>query len=121
MLSQRELDVMRILYEAGEPLTSTGITERMTGLTQSTVIAVVRSLLRQGMLEEAGVTHSGKVLSRLFSTTEKGKKVILEHFTEYYRSASHIIPASEMCKCILEAGEITKEDIADIRRMLETF
>lgn len=116
MLSQRELDVMSILFVSEEPLTSSGIVEKMKDLTQSTVIAVVRKLYRDGMVEEVGVTHSGKVMSRLYAPTEEGKTVVKNHFVEYFKLVSNIIPASEICKAILSVDGVKKEEIAELRK-----
>ena len=41
-LNPRELDVLNILWKSEEAMTSTDIVNEMRGLTQSTVIAVLR-------------------------------------------------------------------------------
>ena len=61
-LNPRELDVLNILWSTDKEMTSTDIVNEMRGLTQSTVIAVLRKLAKDGFVEVAGVTHSGKVL-----------------------------------------------------------
>lgn len=69
-LNPRELDVLNILWKSEEAMTSTDIVNEMRGLTQSTVIAVLRKLLKDDLVEVCGVTHSGKVLSRTYRPTE---------------------------------------------------
>ena len=78
-LNQRELDVLNILWKSEEPMTSTEIVNEMRGLTQSTVIAVLRKLLKDNLVEVCGVTHSGKVLSRTYRPTEASRAVSYTH------------------------------------------
>ncbi len=80
-LNPRELDVLNVLWSTDREMTSTDIVNEMRGLTQSTVIAVLRKLTKDGFVEVAGVTHSGKVLSRTYRPTEQSKDYIKEHFT----------------------------------------
>lgn len=121
MLNQRDLDVLSILLKSEEPMTSTDITNEMKGLTQSTVLVVLRSMVSQKYVEVAGVTHSGKVLSRTYVATEEGRKAVLEHFVEYYRSFTNIVSSSEICAAILKTGGVNKKDIEELRACLEKF
>jgi len=102
MLTQRELDVLNVLYSHSEPMTITDITEARKGLTQSTVISVIRKMLRDGLVKVTGVTHSGRVLSRTYRPTEKARETILEHFIELYSRIRWVVPAEELCKKIME-------------------
>ena len=54
-LNPRELDVLNILWSTDKEMTSTDIVNEMRGLTQSTVIAVLRKLAKDGFVEVAGV------------------------------------------------------------------
>ena len=61
-MNKRELDVLNILFASESEMTSTDICNVQRDLTQSTVIAVLRKLLIDGLVEVAGVTHSGNCL-----------------------------------------------------------
>ena len=88
-MNPRELDVLNILWKSDEPMTSTDIVNEQKGLTQSTVIAVLRKLLKDELVEVSGVTHSGKVLSRTYRPTEASREIILENFQNDYRNFCH--------------------------------
>lgn len=104
MLSKREMDVLDILYRAGRPLIVTEIVNTGKDLTQSTVTAVLRKLLGQGMVEVAGAEHSGKVLSRTYRPTERSKEALVEAFMELYRRFAGAVSAEELCGRIMEEG-----------------
>lgn len=99
-MNQRELDVLNILWSTDEPMTAIEIVNKKRELTQSTVTAVLRKLLADGLVKVEGVTHSGKVLSRTYRPTEASRHSILKHFVEQYSHFSKIISHEELCEAI---------------------
>ncbi len=121
-MNPRELDVLDILWKSDAPLTSTDIVNGGEGLTQSTVIAVLRKLLKADLVEVAGVTHSGKVLSRTYRPTEASREALLQDFTQSYASFCNVIPKSTMCAAILKVGDNpaqAKKEIEKLKAMLK--
>ena len=114
----RELDVLNILWKkSDEALTSTDIANEQKSLTQSTVIAVLRKLLKEELVEVAGVTHSGKVLSRTYRPTEKSQKAIMDNFKNDYSSFKNIISKSDMCTAILGIDQDTDQMKSEINKL----
>ena len=105
MLNQREYDVLNILWKSEEPMMSTDVVNEMKDLTQSTVIAVLRKLLKDNLVEVCGVTHSGKVLSRTYRPTEESKEVLLNSFLDLYSSFVNVVDPELMASKILELKE----------------
>ena len=123
-MNPRELDVLNILWKSDEPMTSTDIVNEQKGLTQSTVIAVLRKLLKDELVEVSGVTHSGKVLSRTYRPTEASREIILENFQNDYRNFCHVIPTSTLCAAILEIDEDSakaQDEGTKLKSMLADF
>lgn len=123
-LNPRELDVLNILWKTGVPMTSTDIVNEMKGLTQSTVIAVLRKLLKDKLVEVCGVTHSGKVLSRTYSPTEASREVIMNNFANDYASFRNVISKSDLCAAILhveQTPEKMKSEIAKLKKIIKEY
>lgn len=123
-LNPRELDVLNILWGTDREMTSTDIVNEMVGLTQSTVIAVLRKLTKEGYVKVAGVTHSGKVLSRTYRPAEDSREHITQHFTEDYASFSNVISQSDMCAAILRMSgdsEKAKSEISKLKNILAEY
>ena len=116
-LNPRELDVLNILWKSGEAMTSTDIVNEMRGLTQSTVIAVLRKLLKEGLVDVDGVTHSGKVLSRTYRPTEASRDIIMENFATDYASFKDVITQSDICAAILHVEEKPEKLKAEIKKL----
>ena len=123
-LNPRELDVLNILWKTDEPMTSTDIVSEQRGLTQSTVIAVLRKLLNENLVEVAGITHSGKVLSRTYRPTEESRKVIMDNFAGDYASFKNVVSESELCAAILgveQNPELVKTEISKLKEILADY
>lgn len=123
-LNPRELDVLNILWKTEEPMTSTDIVNEQKGLTQSTVIAVLRKLLNDDLVEVAGVTHSGKVLSRTYRPTETSRDVIMRNFAGDYANFKNVIPKSDLCAAILgieQSPEQMKSEVAKLKEILAEY
>lgn len=104
MINQREMEILSILWKASEPMIVTQIIDADPSrkLTQSTVTAVVRKLLNNGMVEVCGVEHSGKVLSRTYKPTMKSKDFILDNILEMYSSIQSIVAPKDLVRIIKE-------------------
>ena len=123
-LNPRELDVLNILWKKNEEMTASDIVNEQRGLTQSTVIAVLRKLLSYDLVEIAGITHSGKVLSRTYRPTPGSKDVIMNSFADDYAHFKDVISKSDMCAAILDIDQNPnqlKAEIAKLREILEAY
>lgn len=120
-LTQRALDILNILWTNGEEMSSTDISDSMKGLTQSTVIAVLRNLVSLGYVEAVGVKHSGKVLTRTYIATDAAKEAVKHYFASYFQNVSGIVSLSEVIMCIIETAppEKQKEELAKLKKLLE--
>lgn len=116
-LNPRELDVLNILWKSEQPMTSSDIVNEMRGLTQSTVIAVLRKLLRENLVEISGTTHSGKVLSRTYRPTEESREVIMSHFAEDYANFKNVISKSDLCAAILRIKQSPEEMKLELEKL----
>lgn len=65
-ISEREKDVMSVLWHTGESLTASAIAEKGNGLSINTVQAAMRSLMKKKYIEVAEIVYSGTVLTRSY-------------------------------------------------------
>jgi len=65
-ISEREKDVMLVLWHSDEPLTASAITEKGDGLSINTVQSVLRYLLKKEYIAVADIVYSGTVHTRSY-------------------------------------------------------
>lgn len=99
-MNTRELEVLNIICAANKPLTSSEIVDRKKGLTQSTVIAVLRKLEANEIVTIEGAAHSGKVLSRTYIPGKKAKEVVAENYYKEFEMTKDILTVDELKKII---------------------
>lgn len=123
-MNERELDEINILWKSEDPMMATDIVNVGTGLTQSTVTAVLREILNADLVKVVGVTYSGKVLSRTYRPTEKSKEIILQNYVDSYCDFSAIISKTQLLKALFDDNETaveTKQDIKEIKQVSKEF
>lgn len=65
-LTNREYDIMRILWTSEEPLTASHIAEHGENLSINTVQATLKKLLKRDLIHVDKIVYSGTVLSRAY-------------------------------------------------------
>ena len=95
-MNKRELEIINILFGSAEEMTSTDICNAKKDLTQSTVIAVLRKLLHENLVEVVGVAHSGKVLSRTYRPTPEAKAAVIKYFLQELEDVKSIFSIEEL-------------------------
>ncbi|MFC4804901.1 BlaI/MecI/CopY family transcriptional regulator [Filifactor villosus] len=65
-LSDKEKEVMNVLWHYNESLTASGITEKSDSLNINTVQNVLKKLVNKNYIEVAEIVYSGTVLSRSY-------------------------------------------------------
>ena len=103
-MNKREREILNVLAESPEPMTSTQVCNARRSFTQSTVIAVLRKLLGEGLIETRGVTHSGKVLTRLYVSTPKAREAVIAHYLAELEETRGIVTVDEIRDAAQAAG-----------------
>ena len=80
-LTNREMDILNILWNSEEPLVASEIAKRDDTLTVNTVQATLRKLLKQELVEVADIVYSGTVLSRRYRPTVDSKDFAVQEFS----------------------------------------
>ncbi len=104
-MNQRELDVLSVLGKSGHPMSLADILEARPDLIKSTVAAVLAKLLKEGMIEVAGIGYSGRSICRTFRPTEAAKEAALKYLTESYDNICSIVPKSDLIASILKLNQ----------------
>ncbi len=82
-VTSREMEVLKILWNASAPMTASDIVKENPELTMNTVQAVLRKLLKNNFIEVADIVYSGTVLTRSYKSAISAedfaaKKVVIE-------------------------------------------
>ena len=106
-LSQKQLDVMKILWDAGTPLVASDIVKAESSMNINTVQASLRVLLK----EIADIVYSGTVLSRSYRPLISRDV----YFNAEYKNIIGNSSTSAMIATFIEQ----EEDISELERIEE--
>ena len=95
-ITNRELEIMQLLWHAGHPLIASEIAAMKPDLTVNTVQSVLRNLLKHKYIEVAKIVYSGTVLTRsyrpLITEQEFGVNQVIRDFHSFQGlSVSHLV------------------------------
>lgn len=112
-MSNREMDVMNILWQAEEPLTASAITKSREELSINTVQVVLKNLKKKSYVNIADIVYSGTVLSRAYQAAISKVTYISTQVLEDKRLSKDVLAAlianETDLKLIAELEEILRE------------
>ncbi len=123
-LTKRDMDILHILWEGEEAMTASQIVSVMEGLTMNTVQAVLRKLLKNGLVEVEKIVYSGTVLSRSYRPTMSETNFEVSSFCGKYRKMKKRSPVSSVMAALLgsvDNQQVTQKEIEDLEAMLEQY
>ena len=108
---QKQLDVMKILWDAGTPLVASDIVKAESSMNINTVQASLRVLLKENLIEIADIVYSGTVLSRSYRPLISRDV----YFNAEYKNIIGNSSTSAMIATFIEK----EEDISELERIEE--
>lgn len=124
-LTNRELDILNILWASEKPLTASEISTVSEGvLTINVVQAMLRKLLKQNLIEVADIVYSGTVLCRNYKPTNASKEQIIAQFSDEFRRFQKEFSLSSLWASLLDQEEDPaerKQQIIDLENFLEEY
>lgn len=121
-ITNRELEIMQLLWHADHPLIASEIAAMKPDLTVNTVQSVLRNLLKHKYIEVAKIVYSGTVLTRsyrpLITEQEFGVNQVIRDFHSFQGlSVSHLV--ADLLNEPVSASEIDElESIIQKQRAL---
>lgn len=86
----RDLDILQILWNASDSMTALEIVKQHPELTMNTVQAVLRKLLKEGLIKINRIVYSGTVLSRSFASVISPEEFVILQMKENIKEISSV-------------------------------
>lgn len=115
----RDLDILQILWNASDSMTALEIVKQHPELTMNTVQAVLRKLLKEGLIKINRIVYSGTVLSRSFTSVISPEEFVILQMKENIKEISTINKKS-FVTALFEDETDTEKTLKEIEE-LETL
>lgn len=111
-LTRSEMEIMDVLWEAGEPLSRSDLLEKSgeKSWKDSSVHILLNGLLQKKAIREAGMVKRSKTYGRIFAPTLTRE----EYFAETIFSHRHKPEIVALFAALLRREDITEEQLARI-------
>ena len=115
-LTKSEMEIMDVLWDAGEPLSRSDLLERSgeKSWKDSSVHILLNGLLKKNAIQEAGLVKRSKTYGRIFAPVLSRE----EYFAQVIFSYRHKPQVQGLFTALLQRPEITDEDCAYIMEIL---
>lgn len=118
-LTERELEVMRILWEADKPLMVSEIVQRDKNGTIYSVQRIVQNLIKKDMVAVEGMAYNKKALGRTFKPLVSAEAIELSNIQEMFNKIiSKNIAASHLVASLLPADN-SEQALEELNRLEE--
>lgn len=119
IMSQREKDIMKILWEADTSLTASEICAKNESLSINTVQAVLKKLLKKDYIQIADIVYSGTVLTRSYVAKISSDEYATIQVRELYQFTGKKGVVSNLVSHLLDGEDNEEETIQKLEEMLE--
>lgn len=123
-ITQREIDILNILWNSNESLTASQIVNSRPDLTTNTVQAVLRKLLKNSFIKIDKIVYSGTVLSRSYCPAISQEAFMANQFRIQMQNINEKMGISDFVAAFLDEEtdtSITKTEIKELEQMLADY
>lgn len=124
VLTNREFDIMSILWQAETSLVASEIAKRGNNLTVNTTQAVIKKLLNRKLIAVDTIVYSGTVLTRSYKPTITADEFELEHLIASFQKLSNKpMTTSSFVASLLEQEKdstVLLSEIEQLEQLLES-
>jgi len=117
-LTNREMDILDILWSEGKPLVSSEIAKLGDSLTNNTVQAVLRNLLKKKLIEISDIVYSGTVLCRSYKPTISANYFTIKQFVSQYENMDKSITIPNIVANLLDSEKDEELVIEELEKLL---
>lgn len=123
-LTQRDLDVLSVLWDSPRPLTASEVTAANPTLIKNTVQPVLRKLLKNKLIQVADIVYSGTVLSRSYIPSVSKEEISLHRLSAEYRLLEKNVSKASFVSLLLKTEpdhEKFMADLHELEALLESY
>lgn len=118
-LTNREVDILNILWNADKPLIASEIVKFDDTLTINTVQSVLKKLMNKKLIEVSDIVYSGTVLCRSYKPTVDSKEFTLNQFVTQFQNSQKNLKLPIFISAMLEIEEDEEATIQELEKLLE--
>lgn len=118
-LTNRELDVLAVLWDSEKSMTASEIVAANPALKKNTVQPTLRKLLKNELIQVADIVYSGTVLSRSYVPSMSRQEFSIYRLSSDYRQIEKDISKASFVSFLLKSEDNPDQFQKDIKELEE--
>lgn len=121
-LTKRELTVMRILWDAKEPLIASEIAKRDNNASIFSIQRLLKNLIEKNMVEVSGIAYNKKAVARTFKPLVSAEDIEIDVIQDIINNlVSRNIAASHLIASLLpeDNDQKTLEELSNLEKLIQ--
>ena len=118
-ITNREKDVLEVLWNSDSPLLASDIPKINSSLSISSVQLALRNLLSKNIIEVADIVYSGTVLSRSYRPLISREDFISNEVINSFKSLDRTITTKNIVTTLLKHEKNEADTIKELEKLLE--
>lgn len=124
VMTKRELEIMNLLWKSSSSMTASEIASSVTNMTSNTAQAILRKMLRNGLIVIEKIVYNHTVLCRSFSPAFTKEDYLLAKLSYNYNSLSKNTSKTSIVSAMLNSdfnSRKQQDELIQLKEMLNTY
>ncbi len=123
-LNRKEKQVLEIIKNSEEPITSNEIMMKAPELNKNAVQPAIRTLLSMGLIEVTDTVMERNIVSRCFAMTKEAPEIIGNMFLDEFRSLQKLADKDDLFAALIttkKGDKSGKTNIEELKELIEDY
>ncbi len=123
-LNRKEKQVLEIIKNSEEPITSNEIMMKAPELNKNAVQPAIRTLLAMGLIEVTDTVMERNIVSRCFAMTKDAPEIIGNLFLDEFRSLQKLADKDDLFAALIttkKGDRSGKTNIEELKELIEDY
>lgn len=123
-LNRKEKQVLEIIKNSEEPITSNEIMMKAPELNKNAVQPALRTLLSMGLIEVTDTVMERNIVSRCFAMTKEAPEIIGNLFLDEFRSLQKLADKDDLFAALIttkKGDKSGKTNIEELKELIEDY
>ena len=123
-LNRKEKQVLEIIKNSEEPITSNEIMMKAPELNKNAVQPAIRTLLAMGLIEVTDTVMERNIVSRCFAMTKDAPEIIGNLFLDEFRSLQKLADKDDLFAALIttkKGDKSGKTNIEELKELIEDY
>lgn len=120
-LTERELELMCLLWKNDKPLTFSDIQNSTTNISKNSIHKILNKLMDMGFVKVAGTVTIGKAVNRMFTNAISAEEYTWHQMNKIFKPKENKSPLTPLLLYLVKNKKYNEKIKTELRNIVETM